>query len=191
MSGELHKHFEVIYNQNKRDIFLYLRHMVRNEESAQDIMQETFIAFLNRYKTHPLPKTDLDCRKLLFRIARNLSINHNKLFHNRNILYQADMEQEGSYNPSITQGSGDNSLHKLVLDERTKYVKEILSLMEERYRTALLLRYIHELNLEEIGEVMDLSVSGVSRLMEKAKRHFTDQAQKLNIEPTLLFEQNE
>lgn len=65
--------FEAFYRRHRNPVFVYLLAHVRNRETADELLQETFFAFLRGL--HRLDGS-VDLRPYLVRTARNLAIDH-------------------------------------------------------------------------------------------------------------------
>ena len=89
-----HAHFNVFYEMTKRQVYFSAITILKNHENALDIMQDTYISFLNHI-------TDFDSKRNVYAylstISRNLSIN----FYNKNKKIIKDNEfidwQKGEY----------------------------------------------------------------------------------------------
>ena len=188
MKETLHPQFEKIYNQNRRDIYLYLKYFTLNEEDALDLTQDTIVSFIRYFETRKLPESLIDCRKILFRIARNLALNKIKRSKQNISLDRNDLSPE-KLNISLADTSpGNDAYRRLLKNDRDEFVWKILGSLDENYRSALLFRYMQEMSLEDIADIMELSISVVSRLIERAKRHFVIQMNEKGIEKDILFE---
>ena len=65
--------WESVYEMHADDIVRYLRRIVREEETATDLMQDTFVRAMRAQRR---PAMDAELRPWLFRIASNLAISH-------------------------------------------------------------------------------------------------------------------
>ncbi|MEM7180536.1 MAG: sigma-70 family RNA polymerase sigma factor [Spirochaetota bacterium] len=175
--------FEAIYKEHRNDIYAFILHSTRNETSASDLTQDVFYNFIKRYQdTDPIP-SGIDARKLLFRIARNLTINYFKSYYQVNV---DQVEEINVPNIPLQRTSPDNEPSRLVFKKEIRNILDyLLSQLAEKQRTAIILRYDRELKLKEIGEIMNLSPSGVFRLLDKAEKELIKQAQKIGFEPEL------
>ncbi len=178
MSGN-EARYEALYRQNQRDLFYYIVRSVKEEQVALDLLQDIFVNFIRIFNGRELPP-DLDCRKYLFRIARNLIINLSKSAYTRRVSLAPDFG-ENVRDPG--QGSVEDQVVSKVLQEKAeKVLRELLGELKEEERTALILRYQSDLKLEEISQVLDISVSRTSRLIQSAARKLVQAGRKRGIE---------
>jgi len=75
MKEDVDKYFPSFYEATKRSIYLNVYSFVNNHETAEDIMQETFIRFLEKISSIDDKGSPLG---LLYTISRNLSMDYLK-----------------------------------------------------------------------------------------------------------------
>ena len=160
--------FEELYNTHKADIYGYVIGYLRDESGALDIVQDTFLNFFNFHKNTEILPDPLLCRKYLFRIARNLIINHGKTAYKRRVELVGDYQER-----EPVSGEGEESLENRVVEglhnqELDRRFRNLLWELKEEEATALILRYNLDMNLEDIGEVLSRSTSAISRLLSRA-----------------------
>lgn len=175
--------FEDLYRQNQKDLFSYIIRSVREENLALDLLQDVFLNFFNVYRSKPLPD-DIQCRMYLFKIARNLIINHGNKAYTRKV----DLIAEYSGAETPVMGKLEENLEEQVLGrmeaiEQEKQLQGLLTRLIENERTILLLRYSMDMNLEEIAEVMDISTATASRLVRRAAQNLRDLGEKSGFNP--------
>jgi RNA polymerase sigma-70 factor, ECF subfamily len=127
--------------------FCYVR--LRNRDLALDIMQETFI---KTWEYLGAGKEVLNLRAFLYRVANNLIIDYSR------------KKKETSLDNLMEQGfdapaDDDGNLHK-ALD--AKYIIRIVQDMDEKYRDVLLLRYVDDLSIKDIADIVGESENVVS-----------------------------
>ncbi len=68
--------FDKIYEDYQKQIERYWLKQGRDQESARDLCQDTFVHFLNYLSHHEtnLPQSEYHIRNLLYRIAKNIKI---------------------------------------------------------------------------------------------------------------------
>ncbi|MBL8022414.1 MAG: sigma-70 family RNA polymerase sigma factor [Leptospirales bacterium] len=165
MAENLQNRLNDLYAANRRDIYAYLSRMSGDPDLALDLLQDAFVNFFAHYKERPVPD-DGSCRRILFRIARNLFLNHVKSAANKN-----SRLEEGA----LSDPSGPDK------EDFSPAVRRLILALPERERTAIVLRYLDSLKLEEIGLILGLSVSASSRLIQKAEKMLEWEARKAGI----------
>jgi RNA polymerase sigma-70 factor, ECF subfamily len=140
--------------------------MLGNRHEAEDIAQEAFIrAFINIHSFN----IDLKFSTWLFRIATNLCIDR---IRKKKPDYYLDADVAGtdglnmySQIPSKTD-MPEKELESLELEETIQ--REILKL-PEKYRTVIVLKYIEELSLIEISEILNLPIGTVKTRIHRGR----------------------
>lgn len=171
--SELDRKFKSIYDANSRDLYAYIVRSIREENTAQDLLQDTFLNFINMFRDKPLPE-DTSCRMYLFRISRNLIINHVRTAYSRRVEVTDTIEREldRSQNPELTV------LDQISREEASRLLQGLLDTLPEDQKTAMILRYFHDMRLEEIAEVLDTSVSTAYRLLKRGSQKMGQKAEK-------------
>ena len=171
MSVNPPERFERIYEDNARDLLTYLLRSVREEATARDLLQDAFLNFFRIYKDKELPD-DTGCRMYLFRVARNLMINLSKSRYKQRVQLVPD------YGESTEQSSRERPdalfFRNEEMDEAESLIQKMLSELDERSRTAVILRFQEDMRLEDIAEVLNTSVSTVSRTIQKAQKQLAE-----------------
>lgn len=126
------------------DIFRFCLYMIREENDAYDITQETFLKFIkygSSYRHNNL-------KGYLLTIARNLCLSY----------FQEQKEQ--------IQSCEWNSIEKLEMKqdqlqevETSVYLKNLLGQLSQESREVVILRIYEELKFKDIAKIMDCSIS--------------------------------
>ena len=156
----------------KNSIFQLCFRMLGNRHEAEDIAQEAFIrAYVNINSFNQ----DLKFSTWLFRIATNLCIDR---MRKKKPDHYLDAEVKGtegltmySQIPSNTR-LPEEELESLELHETVQ--KEILKL-PDKYRSAIVLKYMEELSLNEISEILDLPLGTVKTRIHRGREALRQQ----------------
>lgn len=164
--------FGEIVELYKNSIYQLCYRMLGNRHEAEDMAQEAFIrAFINIKSFNQ----DLKFSTWLFRIATNLCIDR---MRKKKPDYYLDAEVSGSEGLTMYSQIPSNSplpeneIQSLELHETVQ--KEILKL-PEKYRTAIVLKYIEELSLNEISEILDLPLGTVKTRIHRGREALRQQ----------------
>lgn len=158
------KFLEELYARNRRDLYAYLCRISGNTDLALDLLQDSFLNLFEHYRTRPMPD-ELSCRRILFRIGRNLFINHTR----------SKASQTSSLESDVAAGPENGA-------DLTQKIQGLILGLPERERTAIVLRYLQSMKLEDIGAVLGLSVSASSRLIQKAEKMLEWEARKAGVD---------
>jgi RNA polymerase sigma-70 factor (ECF subfamily) len=154
-----------IFQDHNRKIFGYLYSSTGNADLAHDLTQDTFLNFMKSFENRPLPVNNV-CVAYLFRTARNLLINHSRNFKKESPTDQSNLEVVASDRPE----PHDSVIQSLETERRVNILNKIMLSLNEKQRTILLLRYEQDLTLQEISEILNLTISSVDRLLTKARK---------------------
>lgn len=152
MSMDLEEQYDKIYR------YCYFR--LRNRETAEDITQETFLHYFEKYNL----TTTEQALKCLYTIARNLCIDE----YRRKPLESLDshtLDDPASADLSKDTSNEDQLLISLV-------VKSVLSEMEMDEQELLLLRYVNEVSVSTIGQILGISRFAVRRRLMTVTKKF-------------------
>jgi RNA polymerase sigma-70 factor, ECF subfamily len=156
----------------KNSVYQLSYRMLGNQQEAEDIAQEAFIrAFVNINSFNQ----DLKFSTWLFRIATNLCIDR---IRKKKPDYYLDAEVYGKEGLTMYSQIPSNTplpeaeLESLELQETVQ--KEILKL-PEKYRSAIVLKYVEELSLNEISEILDLPLGTVKTRIHRGREALRQQ----------------
>ncbi|WP_110112000.1 RNA polymerase sigma factor SigW [Bacillus sp. CGMCC 1.16541] len=158
--------FAEVVEYYKDKVYQLCYRMLGNREEAEDSAQETFIrAYVN------IHSYDMN-RKFstwLYRIATNLCIDR---IRKKKPDYYLDAEVPGTEGLNMyskiaaDQALPEDELESLELQELIQ--SEILKL-PEKYRTVIVLKYVDELSLKEISDILDLPVGTVKTRIHRGR----------------------
>ena len=165
--------FAQVYEQYRERIYRYIRHLVSDQELAEDLVQETFT---RAFKALPRMPDNLRMTPWLYRIATNAC--YDALRRRRLISWQPldglDYEQ--------ALGAGDDPQEEY--GGKAELVRAALARMPVTYRQALLLREYEGYSLPEIALALGIAPSGVKMYLSRARGHFRHHYRELEQEAT-------
>lgn len=148
--------FEKLMREKGNKIYYFLLKMLRNTEDAEDIMQETFLAF---YQKVDNVKTGF-YEAYLFRTAYNKALNKIK---KRKKGYEVKEENLDQLEISLIK---ENNSEK----RNYGFVKNLIENLPKNQKAALILQFYNKKSYKEIAEIMQTSTSAVDALLVRAKR---------------------
>ncbi|GAE27363.1 RNA polymerase sigma factor SigW [Halalkalibacter wakoensis JCM 9140] len=158
--------FSEIVDLYKDKVYQVAYRMVGNVHEAQDIAQE---AFLRAYTN--IDRFDLN-RKFstwLFRIATNVAID--RLRKKKPDFY---LQEEVGGSDGLTfesQLAADEDLpeDQVITIEMQHWVQEEINQLPPKYRTAIILKYIEDLSIKEISEILDIPQATVKTRIHRGR----------------------
>ncbi|MBB6454003.1 RNA polymerase sigma-70 factor (ECF subfamily) [Salirhabdus euzebyi] len=168
--------FEEVVNFYQNKVFQICYRMLGNIHEAEDIAQEAFIrAYTN---IHSFDET----RKFstwLYRIATNLSIDR---IRKKKPDYFLDAEVPGTEGLTMySQLSTDEPLPEDEVEslELQSYIQKQVMTLPEKYRSVITLRYIDDLSLLEISEILDMPMGTVKTRIHRGREALRKKLQDL------------
>lgn len=153
--------FAALFNTHFQPVYNYALWLANEPALAEDLTQETFI---RAYKNLPGLKSPGSFRPWLFRLARNLFIDHTR--RERDV---APLEPEAPI-PS----PGPDPEQTVVSGEMAERVRDALGRMPEQQREALVLREFEGFAYANIAAIMDVSQGYVGPLLNRARARFKE-----------------
>lgn len=161
---------ERLYLVFRKRIYDFLYKYTKNSDTAMDLTQDTFLSFFKTYAGKDL--SEEKAGMLLYRIARNRSINYAKKF--------STVRETVSYTEDRSYASGGFEKRLELLDLESK-LGECLDQLDPSEKEIIILRFVEGLNLTAIAEIMEISVSTASRLVIRATSNLIELAEKNGI----------
>jgi RNA polymerase sigma-70 factor (ECF subfamily) len=140
--------------------------MLGQAHEAEDIVQETFLRVytnLNRYDETQKFST------WIYRIATNLCIDR---LRKRKANYSLDAELpegEGADWYSLLPSNEETPESELLLSETQHNIRKAIDSLPEKYKSVVILRYLQDMSLQEIGDVLNMPVTTVKTRVHRGR----------------------
>ena len=152
---------EVLFAQHRQRLFLYFCRAVGHAETAHDLTQDVFLRVT---RAAPPASQNGDLRPWLFRIARNLALDH----HRR--LDRHPDELTGRTELVETQPD----LIRSPRQETALAINQALAALDELDRDVFLMREIAGLRYDEIARACDLTTDAVRSRIHRTRLRLRD-----------------
>ncbi len=168
--------FAEIVELYKNKVYSICYRMLGNPHEAEDLTQEAFLrAYVNidRYQSNRKFST------WLYRIATNLCIDR---IRKKKPDYSLDAKIQGTEGLTMySQLASTRSLpeEEIVDMEMKDIVQEAIMNLPEKYRTVVVLKYIEELSLKEIGEILEMPVGTVKTRLYRGREALRKQLRNI------------
>lgn len=153
------------YDEYGVAIFKYILKLIRDEQQAEDLTQDTFLKaykYIENNKQIDYPKT------FLYQVAHNLTIDY--------IRKQKPLQLMKDFF-SFQKDLGPSVESIVEIRESSQELYNALATLKPSYRQAIILRKIEEFSTRETGHILGWSESKVkstlSRGMKALKKHLT------------------
>ena len=170
--------FLALYQRHYKRVYVYHLARTGNEQDAQDLTSETFLAALDGITAYRPERNQLSERSEYSFTAWLFGIAHHKLadfFHKR--VPQSSLE-EVDERPVADPSPEKASVRRSEL----RRVRQVLALLPEERADALSLRFFSDLSLAEVAQVMDKSEAAVKMLIYRGLQELRDRLGQVALE---------
>ncbi|MBO9608028.1 MAG: RNA polymerase sigma factor SigW [Paenibacillaceae bacterium] len=140
--------------------------MLNQSHEAEDIVQETFLrVYTNLHRYDETQKFST----WIYRIATNLCIDR---LRKRKPNYSLDAEMpegEGADWYSLLPSDQATPESEVVLSEMQEHIRAAIDTLPEKYKSVVILRYLHDMSLQEIGDVLGMPVTTVKTRVHRGR----------------------
>lgn len=158
------RRFEEIFDIYSKKLFRYLYLHIGSKEEAEDALSSTFVKVWE-YVNNPAQRKAriLHFSAFLYRIARNLMIDR---YRARKPVYSLEVMRES--------GIDLPEVRRLPADARAEWALAIdkLSKLEEDDREILILRFVEEIAVGDIAEILGITENNASVRIHRALARF-------------------
>ncbi len=148
--------FDELLSRNQGKLFSYILFVVRNEDTANDLFQETFVKVITKlHEKRYTPSGKFSA--WIMRIAHNVIMDWYRDIRTRNIV-------EPTQENDLSNLSGSNVLdanveNKFVNEQVLEDVKRMMSLLPPTQREVVFMRFYQNLSFKEIAELTGVSIN--------------------------------
>lgn len=147
--------FDVLLERHQQVLFGYILAIVRDEDLANDIFQDTFYKAITQIRSHRYTESGR-FQAWVMRIARNLVID--SMRHHRPIVDIPDnVERDRLLNdPNLIVGNVETAYHN---EQTFTDVENMISLLPEPQQEVVKMRIYQNLPFKEIAEITNCSIN--------------------------------
>ncbi len=146
------------YSQHYRSLFLFALSLTKNKEDVEDLVAEAFLKAILCFEQG-------NFKAWIYTVIRNEFIN---LYHHRK--RQTYMEK----GKTDWEKSSEDILKEYIKNEDKRWLYYQIYQLSDRERQVMILSAFHELNDEETGQIMGLTVSNVRVIKHRVKKKLMD-----------------
>ena len=157
--------FVLAYDAYLDSIYRFIYFKVGSQEVAEDITSQVFLKTWDYIQNNNL-RDYKTLKALLYKVARNTVIDH---YRKESRKAESSLDTTvGDNNEVNIADPGQDILSKISAKADYEIVVLRMRDLKDEYREAIVLRYINELNIKEIAEVLDKSRGNVRVLIYRA-----------------------
>ena len=154
LSGDQHA-ISILIERHSKRVHDYIRMMVKNDELADDIYQETFIKVV-RFIDDGRYTDNGKFLSWVLRIAHNQVIDYFRQTKQQNNLTEAD----AGYDILNTKKLADASIEDRMVSEQTEAdLRKLVDNLPAEQKEVVLMRYFGEMSFKEIAEQTNVSIN--------------------------------
>jgi RNA polymerase sigma-70 factor, ECF subfamily len=160
--------FAELVEMYKDKIYHLAYRMLGNRQEAEDAVQETFLKLytnLHRYDDN------LKFSTWLYRIGTNLCIDR---LRKKRAVYSLDAEVDGGEGAdyyALMPSDEDTPEKQVILSETQMQIRHAIDTLPEKYKSVVVLRYLNDLSLQEISEVLNMPVTTVKTRVHRGREY--------------------
>lgn len=182
-AGGSNKAFDLLLERNKTKLFAYINFMVRNQEVANDVFQDTFVKVIVRLQNGDyMPSGKFGA--WLTRIAHNIIMDRFRAAHNENLVdvtEENDIDRLGHDSIESTFAEAQFINEQVFAD-----VKHLMEKLPALQREVVFMRFFQDLSFKEIAETTGVSINTSLGRMRYAVLNLRRMAKQNNIQLQLM-----
>ncbi len=145
-----------LIQKHQSKVFAYLIKIVKDEEVANDLFQDTFIKVINTLRSRSYNEQGKFINWVL-RIAHNLAIDHFRKKSKVHMIHQGEGDEFDIF--SVLKLEIQNVEEKLITQQIHSDVKRLIEELPEEQKEVLKLRHYSEKSFKEISEITGVSIN--------------------------------
>ncbi|MCB8994882.1 MAG: sigma-70 family RNA polymerase sigma factor [Bacteroidales bacterium] len=146
---------EILIKRHKNRVFTYIMLMVKNEQLAEDIFQDTFIKVIHSLKAGKY-KDNGRFLSWVIRIAHNLVIDHFRKEKQMNTLSNDSTVVDLFNNKKLAEKNIEDTI---IYEQICQDIRTLIERLPEDQKEVILLRHYGDLSFKEIAEQTGVSIN--------------------------------
>lgn len=149
-----HEALEIIIRKHKKRIYGYILMLVKDQQLADDLFQDTFIKVINKLKSGKYNEEGKFLQWVM-RIAHNLIIDHFRKEKRMPVI-----GENSEFDIFNTIKSYDQPYEQTIIKEQiNSQLRQLIELLPEEQREVLKMRHYMEMSFKEIAEETNVSIN--------------------------------
>lgn len=169
--------FDILLNRYRSKIFSYIFHIVKNQDVADDIFQETFVKTIMTIKQGRYVETG-KFSAWVTRIARNLVIDYFRQEKSENLVSidndDVDLLNRRDLSDSTIE---DNMVQTQICND----IRRLIHSLPDSQRNVIEMRFYQNMSFKEIADATNVSINTALGRMRYALMHIRKLAKENNI----------
>jgi RNA polymerase sigma factor (sigma-70 family) len=149
------KSLEKLIFRHKRKVYAYIMMVVKDDQLADDIFQDTFIKVINTIRSGSY-KEEGKFIQWVMRIAHNLIIDHFRRAKRIPVISNSNDEYDIFDMVRITDPSIEE---QIITDQIHDDVRTLIELLPDEQKEVLVMRHYSNMSFKEIADATDVSIN--------------------------------
>ena len=149
------KSLEKLIYRHKRKVYSYIMMVVKDDQLADDIFQDTFIKVINTIRSGSY-KEEGKFIQWVMRIAHNLIIDHFRRAKRIPVISNSNDEYDIFNQVRITDPSVEE---QIITDQIHEDVRTLIELLPDEQKEVLVMRHYSNMSFKEIADATDVSIN--------------------------------
>lgn len=149
------KSLELLINRHKRKVFAYIIMVVKDDQLADDIFQDTFIKVINTIRSGSY-KEEGKFIQWVMRIAHNLIIDHYRRAKRLPLVNNSSDDFDIFNMVRITDPSVEE---QIITHQIHEDVRNLIELLPNEQKEVLMMRHYSDMSFKEIAEATNVSIN--------------------------------
>ena len=169
--------FDILLERHKDRIFNYIYNMIKDEDLANDIFQETFVKAITTIKQGRY-NADGKFASWISRIAHNAVIDHFRQEKTQGTI----STDEADYDILNRRELAEDTIEDIIIDKSIRDdIRSLIQSLPSEQRQVLIMRYYNNLSFKEIAEKTGVSINTALGRMRYAILNLRRTAEKNKI----------
>ena len=182
MSGD-NTALETLIKRHKERVYTYILYIVKNEELAEDIFQDTFIKVIKSLRKGKYNEQGIFVSWVI-RIAHNLTIDY---FRKQTRMPTYSNDENPDIDIFNSQKFSDDTIEDVIIKNRIEWeVRQLVEHLPDEQKEVVLLRHFGNMSFKEIAEQTDVSINTALGRMRYALMNLRKLAEEKKLNLTLV-----
>ena len=149
------KAFDEILQRHQNYVYSYILFLVKEEDVADDIFQETFTRAIIAIRSHRYQTTG-KFSAWLIRIAHNLIVDSTRETETGKIIFQEKFSSNILNDIRLSEGTVESNIME---QQKADQIRKMLDYLPEVQREVIIMRFYEDLSFKEIAEKTGVSIN--------------------------------
>lgn len=147
--------FDILLNRYQSKVYNYILYLVRDEEIANDLFQDTFLKVIMRVQEQSYTGTG-KFQAWITRIAHNLVMDYFREKEQINTISNDEVDYDLLNNVRLAEHTAED---KMLINQSLKDARAIMELLPASQSEVVKMRFYNNMSFKEIADKLDISIN--------------------------------